>query len=77
MRYIKGDGYGSMLENIVNRFYPITGLMQSEETIRDTGVSYVGVAYVVENSFMRAFTTDRDKIELVERYRSARRRHDT
>jgi adenosine deaminase len=51
MRYVKGDGYGSLLDNIVDRFRPITGLMQSEGTIRDVGVSYVaeqerdGVAY--------------------------------
>jgi adenosine deaminase len=51
MRYIRGDGYDSLLESIVDRFYPITGLMQTEETIRDVGVSYVkeqrkdGVAY--------------------------------
>jgi adenosine deaminase len=32
---------------------------------------------LVENSFMGAFTTDRDKRELVERYRSTRKRHDT
>jgi adenosine deaminase len=41
MRFIAGDGYGSMLENIVDRFYPITGLMQTEEAIRDVGISYV------------------------------------
>jgi adenosine deaminase len=40
-----------MLDNIVDRFRPITGLMQTEEIIRDVGVSYVkaqkedGVAY--------------------------------
>ncbi len=42
MRYIEGDGYGSMLENVVDRFYPITSLMQSEETIREVGIAYVG-----------------------------------
>ncbi len=41
MRYIEGDGYDSMLENVVDRFYPITGLMQSEETIREVGTAYV------------------------------------
>jgi len=52
MGYVMGDGYGSLLENIVDRFYPMTGLMQSEETIREIGISYVkeqgkdGVAYV-------------------------------
>jgi len=50
-RYVMGDGYGSLLENIVDRFYPMTGLMQSEKTIREVGISYVkeqgkdGVAY--------------------------------
>jgi adenosine deaminase len=51
MRYVVSDGYGSMLDNIVDRFYPITGLMQTEGTIRDVAVEYVkeqrddGVAY--------------------------------
>ncbi len=51
MRYIEGDGYDSMLEDVVGRFYPITGLMQSEDTIREVGTAYVkeqskdGVAY--------------------------------
>jgi len=51
MRHVVGDGYQSMLDNIVDRFYPITGLMQTEETIRDVAVAYVrsqkadGVAY--------------------------------
>jgi adenosine deaminase len=51
MRFVATDGYGSMLDNIVDRFYPITGLMQTEEAIRDVGVAYVrgqkedGVAY--------------------------------
>ena len=41
MRYVVGDGYGSMLDNIVDRFYPMTGLMQTEETIRDVAIEYV------------------------------------
>ena len=41
MRYVVSDGYGSMLDNIVDRFYPITGLMQTEGTIRDVAVEYV------------------------------------
>jgi len=51
MRYVVGSGYGSMLDNIVDRFRPMTGLMQTEEILRDVGVSYVrarkedGVAY--------------------------------
>jgi len=52
MRYVRGDGYGSLLDNIVDRFRPITGLMQTDETIREVAVSYVreqaeaGVTYV-------------------------------
>lgn len=52
MSHVVGDGYGSMLDNIVGRFYPITGLMQTEEILRDVGAAYVmamkreGVAYV-------------------------------
>ncbi len=51
MRFVEGEGYDSLLENVVDRFYPITGLMQSEETIREVAVAYVreqqedGVAY--------------------------------
>jgi len=30
-----------MLDNIVDRFYPITNLMQTEGTIRDVGISYI------------------------------------
>ncbi len=49
--YVKGTGFASMLENVVERFYPITGMMQTEDAIRDVGVSYIegqkreGVAY--------------------------------
>jgi len=51
MRYVRGDGYSSMLENVVDRFYPITSLMQTEDVLREAGSSYVktqcddGVAY--------------------------------
>ncbi len=51
MAFVEGDGYDSLLENVVDRFYPITSVMQTEGTIRDVGVSYVraqkqeGVAY--------------------------------
>ncbi len=51
MRYVRGDGYSSMLENVVDRFYPITNLMQTEDALREAGSSYVktqdddGVAY--------------------------------
>jgi len=41
MRYVKGDGYSSMLENVVDRFYPITNLMQTEDVLREVGSSYV------------------------------------
>lgn len=41
MRYVKGYGYSSMLENIVGRFYPITNLMQTKEVLREVGTSYV------------------------------------
>ncbi len=52
MRYVRGDGYSSMLENVVNRFYPITNLMQTEDVLREAGSAYVktqrldGVQYV-------------------------------
>jgi adenosine deaminase len=52
MRYVRGDGYSSMLENVVDRFYPITNLMQSEDVLRESGSAYVktqqldGVQYV-------------------------------
>jgi adenosine deaminase len=42
MRHLRGNGYSSMLEEIVDRFYPIVGLMQTEEILRDVGSSYVG-----------------------------------
>ena len=51
LEYIRGDGYRSLLQNIVDRFYPITGLMQTEEILFEVGRSYVaelsrdGVAY--------------------------------
>jgi len=41
MRYVVSDGYGSMLDNIVDRFHPITGLMQTEGTIRDVAIEYL------------------------------------
>lgn len=52
MRYVEGGGYGTMLETIVDRFFPIINLMQTEETIRDVGASFMrakkadGVVYV-------------------------------
>lgn len=41
MRHVRGDGYSSMLEDIVERFYPITSLMQTEDVLREVGSSYV------------------------------------
>ena len=41
IRYVRGDGYGSMLENVVDRFYPITNLMQTEDVLREAGSVYV------------------------------------
>jgi adenosine deaminase len=52
VRYVRGDGYSSMLENVVDRFYPITNLMQSEDVLREAGSAYVktqhldGIQYV-------------------------------
>ncbi|HEV2225432.1 MAG TPA: adenosine deaminase [Nitrososphaerales archaeon] len=52
MRYVRGDGYSTMLENVVDRFYPITNLMQTEDVLREAGSEYVktqhleGVKYV-------------------------------
>jgi len=49
--HVIGPGYSSMLENIVERFYPITDVMQTQEILRDVGRSYAaglgrdGVAY--------------------------------
>ena len=39
--FVKGEGYHSLLSEIVDRFYPILGLMQTEETIREVGRTYV------------------------------------
>lgn len=41
MRYVRGDGYSSMLENVVDRFYPITSLMQTEDVLREAGYAYM------------------------------------
>ncbi len=40
MSFVKGSGYHSMLDDIVNRFFPITGLMQTQEVLRDVGIAY-------------------------------------
>ena len=51
MRHVVGDGYRSMLDNIADRFYPITAMMQTEDILREVGIAYVrgqkedGVAY--------------------------------
>src|SRR2546422_8428328 len=39
--FVKGEGYHTLLSEIVDRFYPILGLMQTEETIREVGRTYV------------------------------------
>src|SRR2546428_2547579 len=39
--FVKGEGYQTLLSEIVDRFYPILGLMQTEETIREVGRTYV------------------------------------
>lgn len=38
--HVRGNGYDSLLDDIVNRFYPITNLMQTQEVLRDVGVAY-------------------------------------
>jgi adenosine deaminase len=49
--HIRGDGYGGLLEDIVDRFYPITALMQTEDILFEVGRAYVaemsgdGVSY--------------------------------
>jgi adenosine deaminase len=40
VRHVTGPGYGSLLDNIVERFYPITNIMQTQEILRDVGRSY-------------------------------------
>jgi len=40
-KHVEGSGYDSLLENIIERFHPITGLLQTEGALRDAGVSYV------------------------------------
>src|SRR5437867_12459447 len=39
--FVRGEGYHTLLSEIVDRFYPILGLMQTEETIREVGRTYV------------------------------------
>lgn len=41
MSYVKGSGYHTMLDDVVNRFFPITNLMQAQEVLRDVGIAYV------------------------------------
>ena len=38
--HIKGTGYHTLLDDIIDRFYPITNLMQTQEVLRDVGVAY-------------------------------------
>ena len=40
-RFVMGAGYHTLLSEIIDRFYPILGLMQTEETIREVGRTYV------------------------------------
>jgi adenosine deaminase len=40
VRHVVGSGYDTMLDNIVERFHPITNLMQTQEVLRDVGRSY-------------------------------------
>ena len=37
----KGNGYDTFLSQILSRLYPVTRLMQSEETIKDAALAYV------------------------------------
>ena len=46
MRYVRGEGYSSMLENVVDRFFPITNLMQTEDVLRAAGSAYVKTQYL-------------------------------
>ena len=46
IRYVRSDGYSSMLENVVDRFYPITNLMQTEDVLRETGSAYVKMQHL-------------------------------
>lgn len=39
--FVTGGGYRTLLNEIVDRFYPILGLMQTEETILEVGRTYV------------------------------------
>ncbi len=39
--FVKGEGYRTLLTEILDRFYPVLGLMQTEETIREVGRTYV------------------------------------
>lgn len=41
MEFWKGDGYQNVLLQVLNRFSPVTGLMQTKETIRDVAYTYV------------------------------------
>ncbi len=41
-RHVRGTGYQNLLEDILDRFFPIVGLMQTEEILREVGVAYAG-----------------------------------
>jgi adenosine deaminase len=74
MRYIEGDGYSSLLETVVDRFYPITNMMQTEDALEDVGFAYVraqkreGVAYT-EGRFAPQYHT-REGLSLGDAIRS-------
>ena len=61
--FMKGEGYHTLLTEIVDRFYPILRLMQTEETIREVGRTYVkglkedGIIYA-EGRFAPHYHTD-------------------
>jgi adenosine deaminase len=41
VQFVRGRGYNTLLEDIVNRFYPIVGVMQREAVLNDVGRAYV------------------------------------
>lgn len=69
--HIREDSYRSLLENIVDRFYPVTGLMQTEEILSEVGRAYVeelssdGVAYAEGRFAPQYHTTEGLTLEQV------------
>jgi adenosine deaminase len=39
--FLEEGGYDSLLDHIVERFFPITGMMQTEEVLREVGTEYL------------------------------------